>query len=310
MSLSAKKKKAEAKSALAAKSARSAGKDAGAAISEQASDLAQRAAEYLGQAQDWAEPRVRDAVGASKHTYDKARRETVKYAAPKLEAAADAVRPKVDQAYEAISADYLPRIQKAMHDAAKAANSTKGLDKKAKKASAAAQKALSKKQNKGSAGKTFGWILVGSVAAGAGYLLWRRTQPIEDPWAEEYWNDSEATAPLAGAADTSSDESKLAEKAKDAVDNAKSSAKKAADAVGTKADELKSKATGSGEAAGAHGVGANGNLKADKDTAKDLKNATPSGSLGDTPKDLNNPDKSGALADELGEVRSDSKHKK
>ena len=30
--------------------------------------------------------------------------------------------------------------------------------------------------------------LVGAVA-GAGYILWKRSQPIEDPWAEEYWAD-------------------------------------------------------------------------------------------------------------------------
>jgi len=29
---------------------------------------------------------------------------------------------------------------------------------------------------------------VGAVA-GAGYILWKRSQPIEDPWAEEYWAD-------------------------------------------------------------------------------------------------------------------------
>jgi len=29
----------------------------------------------------------------------------------------------------------------------------------------------------------------GAAAAGA-YVVWRRSQPVEDPWAEEYWADS------------------------------------------------------------------------------------------------------------------------
>ena len=30
---------------------------------------------------------------------------------------------------------------------------------------------------------------------GAAYLLWKRSQPVEDPWAEAYWEDvTEETA--------------------------------------------------------------------------------------------------------------------
>ena len=28
-----------------------------------------------------------------------------------------------------------------------------------------------------------------AAVAGAGYLAWRRSQPIDDPWADEYWAD-------------------------------------------------------------------------------------------------------------------------
>ncbi|EJN84391.1 hypothetical protein HMPREF1129_2679 [Actinomyces naeslundii str. Howell 279] len=31
--------------------------------------------------------------------------------------------------------------------------------------------------------------VAGAAAAGA-YVVWRRSQPVEDPWAEEYWADS------------------------------------------------------------------------------------------------------------------------
>ena len=38
--------------------------------------------------------------------------------------------------------------------------------------------------------KTFGWIVLAGGAATAAYIIWRRSQPVEDPWAEEYWADS------------------------------------------------------------------------------------------------------------------------
>ena len=38
--------------------------------------------------------------------------------------------------------------------------------------------------------KTLGWLVLAGAAAGAAYVVWRRSQPVEDPWAEEYWADS------------------------------------------------------------------------------------------------------------------------
>ena len=29
-------------------------------------------------------------------------------------------------------------------------------------------------------------------AAGAAFVLYKRSQPVEDPWAEEYWSEVEA----------------------------------------------------------------------------------------------------------------------
>ena len=40
-------------------------------------------------------------------------------------------------------------------------------------------------------GRPLGWLTVATVAAGAAYVVWKRSQPVEDPWAEEYWADSE-----------------------------------------------------------------------------------------------------------------------
>ena len=37
--------------------------------------------------------------------------------------------------------------------------------------------------------RAFGLTALVGAVAGAGYILWKRSQPIEDPWAEEYWAD-------------------------------------------------------------------------------------------------------------------------
>ena len=37
--------------------------------------------------------------------------------------------------------------------------------------------------------KALGWSLAAAGAGGIAYLLWRRSRPVEDPWAEEYWVD-------------------------------------------------------------------------------------------------------------------------
>ncbi|MDO5726440.1 MAG: hypothetical protein Q4Q03_00780 [Bowdeniella nasicola] len=283
MSFRNKQRKIKAKSAVSAKAAKSAAKDAGSLIGEGASELGKRAVDYLEAAQSWAEPRMHDAVEDLKSGAQRAQKETVKFAAPKIEAATDAIKPKLDHAYDAIVEDYLPRIQAAMHDAAAAAEGSGSIDTKAKKAGKAAKKALTTSpKKKGGVGRTLGWILVGTLAAGAGYLLWRRTQPIEDPWAEEYWNDEDnATAPSAAHTET-------VVSAK--VEELKEGAKKAADTVAEKVADAKDKTeafiaekTGNDdEVAAASGIGAKGNLDVDKETATEMKVNTPDSTLGNT----------------------------
>ncbi|QDB77972.1 hypothetical protein FHE66_06945 [Georgenia sp. 311] len=161
--------------------------DLGHTLTEQASRATEAAAALAGQGKVWATD-----VAAPK--IDKAWREGVSVAAPKIEAAAGKARPAVDHARDKIVDDYLPRVQKAMHDAAEAAAKENGAKGKAVKAGKAAQKALTTKPKKrGGKGKALGWVLVGTAAAGTGYLLWRRTQPVDDPWAEEYWEDTTVT---------------------------------------------------------------------------------------------------------------------
>ena len=42
--------------------------------------------------------------------------------------------------------------------------------------------------------RVVGLVALAATAAGVGYVLWKRSQPIEDPWAEEYWADLETDA--------------------------------------------------------------------------------------------------------------------
>lgn len=44
-----------------------------------------------------------------------------------------------------------------------------------------------KKKKRGK--KVCGFGLLLSLLGGVGYLLWRRSRPVEDPWSEEYWVD-------------------------------------------------------------------------------------------------------------------------
>ena len=39
--------------------------------------------------------------------------------------------------------------------------------------------------------KVTGTLAILGGAAGAAVLLWKRSQPVEDPWAESYWEDVE-----------------------------------------------------------------------------------------------------------------------
>ncbi|MEE6287046.1 hypothetical protein V2J52_05185 [Georgenia sp. MJ173] len=152
-------------------------------IGEQAGKAGEAAASLAEQGKVWATD-----VAAPK--LDKAWRDGVKATAPKIEAAAEKARPAVDTARDKLVEDYIPRLQQAMHDAAAAAAGEDNIKDRAGKAGKAAKKALTKPTKSHRGAKTVGWILVGTAAAGTGYLLWRRTQPVEDPWAEEYWEDA------------------------------------------------------------------------------------------------------------------------
>ena len=78
--------------------------------------------------------------------------------------------------------------------------------------------------------KTLLFLVLAAVAGCVGYLLYRRSQPVDDPWAEEYWEDVEVSE---------FDPQEAAEKAQDkAKEVAENVAEKADEAVDTVKDKL------------------------------------------------------------------------
>lgn len=107
----------------------------------------------------------------------------------------------LDNVYDKVVEDYLPRINKAVADAAQAAQSDEELSTRLRAAADASTRALAapaaKAPRRHRARTTFVWTALSLALVGAGYLLWKRSQPVEDPWAEEYWSDldKDETAP-------------------------------------------------------------------------------------------------------------------
>ena len=93
--------------------------------------------------------------------------------------------------------DYAPAAQRAAVAAQAAAGADGGtLTERAQRIAAAAKNAALEipevpVKKKHPVLKTLGWLTLAGAAAGAVYVVWRRSQPVEDPWAEEYWADSD-----------------------------------------------------------------------------------------------------------------------
>lgn len=172
--------------------------DLGHVAGDQAKLAGERAQILASEGIDWAAPRVQKAwdetVRVSADVADRSKSVATEVAGRGRHAASD-TRKKMEK-------DYIPRLQRALHDAAEAAKTDKPLSDRAREVGKVTQVALTEptpvKKSKNT-GNVLGWIVVGTVAAGAGYLLWRRTQPVDDPWAEEYWDDTTVTSPAAPA---------------------------------------------------------------------------------------------------------------
>ena len=108
--------------------------------------------------------------------------------------AQERLEPVVHEARYRVVEDYIPRAQRAAVAAQAAAGTDGTLTERAQRVAVAAKSAALevpvKKQKKHRVLKTLGWLAVAGAAAAGAYVVWRRSQPVEDPWAEEYWADS------------------------------------------------------------------------------------------------------------------------
>ena len=148
-------------------------------IRAEASALAANLAGQAERAAEWVGPRVTKAAGG---------------VARAAKDAQERLEPVVHEARYRVVEDYIPRAQRAAVAAQAAAGTDGTLTERAQRVAVAAKSAALevpvKKQKKHRVLKTLGWLAVAGAAAAGAYVVWRRSQPVEDPWAEEYWADS------------------------------------------------------------------------------------------------------------------------
>ena len=114
----------------------------------------------------------------------------VEWAAPRAQAAS--AGPALEHARGHLVADYLPRASLAVNQAGAALSARGSLSDRARRATEASAAALAtptRKRRRCRVLRALGLTALVGTVAGAGYILWKRSQPIEDPWAEEYWAD-------------------------------------------------------------------------------------------------------------------------
>lgn len=137
--------------------------------------------------------------------------DTVHAQSEKLAGYADKLGPRAEKLRHEVQEDYLPRARRTASatNAVVASAVTAAVD--------AARKEFDKGQGdikaaytkpvkkKGRAGKVLLLLALAGAGAAAGYVVWKRTRPVEDPWAPPA-DFARAHYPSAGATDTDSTE--------------------------------------------------------------------------------------------------------
>ncbi|MDO4259287.1 MAG: hypothetical protein Q4C87_07185 [Actinomycetaceae bacterium] len=162
------------------------------AVAVHAGRVAVKAADLAEQGIDWAAPRAQAALESaiSRAT------PIIENAADRASDAADKAKPLIADARERVVEDYIPRLSRAVEESGQALQTEGTLLKRADAIRRASTSALAtptvKVRRKRRFLRALGWTAATAAAAGVAYLVWKRSQPIEDPWAEEYWADLES----------------------------------------------------------------------------------------------------------------------
>ena len=85
--------------------------------------------------------------------------------------------------------DFLPRAQAAGEAVSKAVAGDGTIAEKVSKASEGVKTAMNAKKKCPLGHPWLVTILLAGAAAAAGFILYSRSRPVEDPWAEESWED-------------------------------------------------------------------------------------------------------------------------
>lgn len=88
-----------------------------------------------------------------------------------------------------VKTDLLPRAQAVNEAVSKAVTGDGTIAEKVSKASEGVKSAMNPKKKCPIRHPWLTTILLTGVAAVAGFILYSRTRPVEDPWAEESWED-------------------------------------------------------------------------------------------------------------------------
>ena len=153
-----------------------------------AGKVAVKAADLASQGVEWAAPRAQAALNSAiEHAAP-----AIDSAAARAQAAAASAGPAIENARGHLVDDYLPRASLAVNQAGAALSARGSLSDRARRATEASAAALAtptRKRRRCRVLRALGLTALVGTVAGAGYILWKRSQPIEDPWAEEYWAD-------------------------------------------------------------------------------------------------------------------------
>ncbi|QOR45674.1 hypothetical protein [Trueperella pecoris] len=168
-------------------------KEAADRIQPLAIDAYDKAVPYVKDAVDKANVVAHDAVVKARpyveDAFEKANvvaHDAVVKARPYVEDAAK----RYEETADLVRDDYLPRAKRAAQAALDEARTGSGdLQTRANAVVKVSKKELAKPTKKRRRGKWLGFLVVASAGAAAAYVAWARSKPVQDPWAEAYWED-------------------------------------------------------------------------------------------------------------------------
>lgn len=171
-------------------------------VKTRAAELAGVVAEKANEAFSTASELTKVGVRAAKPKVIRAADATVKTASPWVDSAVAGTARLTERAGEGLHRvhkdlvdEYLPRLNQAVEEAVSKVADAIPADNLAVVEAA--------KPKKHRVRKIAGWTVAAAGVAGVAYILWRRSRPVEDPWAEEYWTDLETDVDLSATPDES-----------------------------------------------------------------------------------------------------------